>query len=84
MALTLDTDFKGIKVKSAYVTVEFPSIQYAKDSVEFGVWFCASKGQEIFRSESFSAPYDIDGPDPFKQAYEHLKTLPEFEIAEDC
>jgi hypothetical protein len=29
-------------------------------------------------------PYDIEGDNPIKQAYEHLKTLPEFEGAIDC
>lgn len=27
---------------------------------------------------------DLDGPNPIKQAYEHLKTLPEFADAVDC
>jgi hypothetical protein len=29
-------------------------------------------------------PLDLDGPNPNKQAYEHLKTLPEFSDAVDC
>ena len=28
--------------------------------------------------------YDISGDNPIKQAYEHLKTLPEFSDATDC
>lgn len=84
MALSLDTDFKGIKIKSAYVTVELPTISLAKDSIEFGVWFSSSPGADSFRTESLSASYDILGPDPFKQAYEHLKTLTEFKNATDC
>lgn len=84
MALSLDTEFKGIPVKSAYVTVEFPSIGRTKDSIEFGLWFRSSPGAESFRTESLSASYDIGGPDPFKQAYEHLKTLTEFENSTDC
>lgn len=84
MALSIDTDFKGLPVKSAYVTVEFPSIGRAKDSIDFGVWFSSSPGAESFRTETLSCPYDIAGADPFKQAYEHLKTLPEFADATDC
>lgn len=29
-------------------------------------------------------PLDLDGPNPIKQAYLHLKTLPEFADAIDC
>jgi len=34
--------------------------------------------------KSFEFPVDLDGPNPIKQAYEHLKTLPEFKDAIDC
>jgi hypothetical protein len=29
-------------------------------------------------------PLDLDGPNPIKQAYQFLKTLPEFFDATDC
>lgn len=29
-------------------------------------------------------PLDLDGPNPIKQAYQFLKTLPEFSDAVDC
>jgi len=35
-------------------------------------------------SSSFAYLYDLDGPNPIKQAYLHLKTLPEFADAIDC
>jgi len=33
---------------------------------------------------SVDFPIDLDGPNPIKQAYLHLKTLPEFADAIDC
>lgn len=32
----------------------------------------------------FTFTLDLEGPNPIKQAYEYLKTLPEFEGAVDC
>jgi hypothetical protein len=45
------------------------------------VAFCA--GETSF-ARSYPFTVDLEGPNFIKQAYEHLKTLPEFEGAEDC
>ena len=37
-----------------------------------------------FARNNVSIEYDIDGANPIKQAYNHLKTLPEFAGATDC
>jgi hypothetical protein len=37
-----------------------------------------------FGDESYSCTYDINGENPVRQAYLHLKTLPEFANATDC
>lgn len=84
MALRIDTTHKGIPVEGAYVVVGLPTIALDKNSVSFGVWYSASRENEHFHSISYEAPYSLSGEDPFHQAYEYLKTLPEFEGCVDC
>lgn len=85
MALLVDTNYKGVPVFGAYVTVELPTVGRQKDKVEFGVWFRAtSDSPEPFHSVTHEAPYTLEGGDPFLQAYSYLKTLPEFADAIVC
>jgi hypothetical protein len=84
MAIRIDTVHKGIPVIQAYVTVELPTVSLDKASVSFGVWFRSSREHEQFHALTYEAPYSLDAGDPFAQAYEHLKTLPEFEGCVDC
>ena len=37
-----------------------------------------------FADNGYSCAYDITGENPIKQAYLHLKSLPEFADAVDC
>lgn len=37
-----------------------------------------------FNEQQYSCDYEIAGNNPIAQAYEHLKTLPEFSDAVDC
>ena len=41
-------------------------------------------GLPSFFDASYQADLSLDGPNPIKQAYLHLKTLPEFSGAVDC
>ena len=84
MALTLPMDYKGISVPSARVSVVMPAIALDKSSMSFGVWYRSSPESEVFNAATYSAPYSIEGETPFRQAYEHLKSLPEFAGAIDC
>lgn len=84
MALKLDVTHRGLSIKDSYVVVVMPTISTGKDSLEFGVWYKAGAEHEQFMAANYSAPYDLDGNNPFEQAYEHLKTLPEFKNATDC
>lgn len=85
MALQKVVLFRGVEV-DAYIRVVLPTINLTKTSINFGLWFFADSTQlEPFDSVSFDgAPYDIDGPNPIAQAYEHVKVLPEFSAAVDC
>jgi hypothetical protein len=43
-----------------------------------------STDKPFFSEDVITAPYSLDGVNPIAQAYEHLKTLPEFADAVDC
>jgi hypothetical protein len=69
--------FQDAYIKVAHVsnTKEFAVVTYK--------FFKAQLGRELEeRIVQFSL--DLDGPNPIKQAYLHLKTLPEFADAIDC
>jgi hypothetical protein len=80
---TTNTIF-GIEVKDAYLRVESQKL-INKSAVEFEVVCYADNQQTVSFSKShFISPYDLNGDNPFKQAYEHIKTLPQFSDAVDC
>jgi hypothetical protein len=64
-----------IKVASAFVT---------KSEVQAAVIALTAAGGTAVFSETHSFFLDLSGPNPIKQAYLHLKTLPEFSEAVDC
>ena len=55
-----------------------------RDAMVFHVRSYVASDKPFFLEKMLEAPYDIEGVNPIKQAYEHLKTLPEFEGAVDC
>jgi hypothetical protein len=78
---TESTEF-GFDVTNAYQRVQ--NIKLAKTSMAFQVSIYAEIDTVAFKYKNFDCTYDINGENPFKQAYTHLKTLPEFEGAIDC
>ena len=86
MALKISTQFRGIPVPMSYCSVGsvcFPSD--SKTQMAFVLHYRASAEVDVAFSEMlYQAPYVLDGPNPYKQAYEYLKTLPEFLGAVDC
>lgn len=88
MALQKTTNYKGITIENAYHRVWGISIDKdeteKKYFVKFGVGFHSSNDNEMISSYPHKCDYDIDGENPIKQAYLHLKTLPEFSDAVDC
>jgi hypothetical protein len=73
----------GISVNSAYCRVESISLS-GKTALGFYVRKYVEKEKPFFEEKYHSCKYDMHGQNPFKQAYEHLKTLDEFEGATDC
>jgi len=87
LSLPLSTQF-GVQLDQSYAKVSKVEI-FAKDSIRFEVSFFAStdaaKTAEPVRFDgSYASAYDLSGENPIKQAYLHLKTLPEFSDAVDC
>ena len=84
MALTLQ--FKapsGLTCDSAYVKVE--RVIVSKSGAVADVGFYAEPGTlPPFHVETRGFVVNLDGPNPIKQAYLYLKSLPEFSDAVDC
>lgn len=81
--LTRTSNF-GQQVTLPDLYVKVASVYATKDEVQASVTaFTESDGNALF-TEVYVFPLDLEGENPIKQAYLHLKTLPEFEGAEDC
>lgn len=84
MALSKNTTtVHGFTVSNAYYRVEGIFFE-DKNKISFRLRTYKETGKPFFADESFKAPYDLNGPNPFAQAYQFLKTLPEFADAVDC
>ena len=72
----------GLSITDAYCKIAEVSI--TKNSVTFALQVFADKTKTFVIENVFTAPYDLEGPNPIKQAYEYLKSLPDFADAVDC
>jgi hypothetical protein len=73
----------GFQAVNAYHRVE--GVQVEKDRMAFQVRsYKDNTGFPHFSDSSFNCAYDLVGNNPLMQAYEYLKTLPEFADATDC
>jgi hypothetical protein len=99
MALTKDIQFSGAAsitsngatchvdemtatFEGCYIRVG--SVSSSKTEATAVVSFLESEGGKLLYEQIYGFAIDLAGDNPIKQAYEHLKTLPEFEGAEDC
>ena len=77
------TTSSDVTINSAYVRVE--GVQLSKEHTSFVVCYYVSASSKTAADRQVnSCPYNLEGENPIKQAYEHLKTLPEFSDAVDC
>lgn len=84
MALRKPVTYRGLSTDSAYIRVSMVSISHPATTLEVWANVMSDPGSLPFDVMSMQIPYDINGSNPFKQAYEYLKTLPEFADATDC
>ncbi len=73
----------GFEVQNSYNKVDNVIIS-KKTELEFDLNTSKDSDSDFFKKTKFNATYDINGDNPIKQAYLHLKTLPEFADAVDC
>jgi hypothetical protein len=74
---------QGFNAADAYHRVE--GVHVGKDAITFQVKsYKDNSGVVHFENASFNCEYNLNGDNPIKQAYQHLKTLPEFTDAIDC
>lgn len=83
MALTHNIDLaNGLAAPNSYIKVS--SVHMTKINGTAVVSFHAQQDKAAFQSKSYFFDYDLNAANPIKQAYSHLKTLPEFAGATDC
>ena len=84
MALSLTIQQEtGIKVQDAYVQVVSALVH--KNQTATACYLTFTDTEKLpFNSMEVTYPYDLEGPNPIKQTYLYLKTLPEFADAVDC
>lgn len=84
MALKLTKQTKiGLNAVDAYHRIENIELQN-KNIILFNLRSYVDVTFPAFDEKQFSCNYDLNGENPIKQAYLHLKTLPEFADAVDC
>jgi hypothetical protein len=87
MALTQSQIFatkykQDVSINNCYIKVAV--VTATKSTCTALVWFMSSQIGEQLEERPYFFSYDITGENPIKQAYEYLKTLPEFANATDC
>ena len=88
MALSKNIDFKTqsgfeITVKDAYIRVD--QISGDKNKVSCNVNFYKSSNEKTsFKGDIYKFKPNLSGENFIAQAYEYLKTMPEFAGATDC
>lgn len=73
----------GFESVKAYITCEGIRLM-GKDQIKFQVRARKEPGLPFFEDTEHTASYLINGENPYKQAYNHIKSLPEFANAQDC
>jgi hypothetical protein len=77
------TTIAGIEVKDAYHRVCQVRLD-SKAVLVFNVSMHKDAENPSFFSAGHACAYDMAGENPMKQAYDYLKTLPQYDGAQDC
>jgi hypothetical protein len=72
---SVSTDVLYVKVANTVGT---------KQNLTASVNFIDQQLDKLVAHKQYEFPLNLDGPNPIKQAYLYLKTLPEFSGATDC
>ena len=82
LAKTVST-VHGLQAVNAYHRVEAVRLE-SKTAISFHIRSYTATDKPFFEESVLSCAYALDGENPIKQAYDRLKTLPEFAGATDC
>jgi hypothetical protein len=74
---------EDVSIPNAYIAVEDVFGTKESVNVKISVFTSSDRKTKIDKSEFDFAP-SMDGANFIAQAYEHIKTLPEFSNAQDC
>jgi hypothetical protein len=81
--LTLVNNFQEFSIfEDSYLKVT--SFSGSKEIVSFDLSAFKVKDGVLLQKQEYVFAIDLEGSNPIKQAYEYLKTLPEFSDAVDC
>jgi hypothetical protein len=81
--LTLVDNFNELVVfDNAYIQIA--KVETSKITSIATVLIRKSSSSQILKTQIAEFSIDLEGPNPIKQAYLHLKSLPEFSDAVDC
>jgi hypothetical protein len=81
--ITLKSNFgTDAEFDNAYIKAR--SVNFSKESAQVNVDFYKSNEGKRLIIKQYDFSVDLNGENPIKQAYLHLKTLPEFADAVDC
>ncbi len=69
------------QIENAYIRVDRSEVTKNTMSTEVGIYESAD-GKKL-KVSFYGSSYNLDGDNPIKQAYQHIKTLPEFTGATD-
>ena len=76
------TTQSGVTINEAYCrAIDF---SVGKNQMSFNLQIFADKEKQSIESDRLTAIYDLNGENPYVQAYKHLKTLQKFSGATDC
>jgi hypothetical protein len=82
MALQQTLSHLDFSLPNAYLKVStYTGNKYV---LSFNLDVKATQESNPLTTKIYSCQYNFDGSNPIKQAYEHLKSLPEFADAVDC
>lgn len=80
--ITIEVGSKQVPFLGAYAKVT--EYHGNKSRMTFVVSWSEAAGAPAIRQSTYGCAVDLDGDNPIRQAYTHLKSLPEFSGASDC
>lgn len=78
MALLVDIPYKGLNLVGVYASIGELTISPAKDIMSFVLEYRVNTDSELLTQQVFNTFYDLEGGNPYAQAYAFLETLPEY------